>query len=399
MIPVRVFRRLALVALGLAVVVPLVLAGEEEPAKPTHVEAVVYEVFHGDTLHRMGHYVREVHVPERGFAFNVAAGELRVYRPDQWRYAMPGDTMTLPDPEGGTMELPIFHVPGTEPKLIRSFRMPARDADQIEEHLKARTRLRAVADGYLLQAESLQPVVGFTTGDRATGNFVWNLLAEAGILCVGVGNAGGETLSVPPERAQEARRLLREALVQGLARTASDYETEPAWDAHLTYQILGEDGTPEWYGDRTRVPPAPPAADVFGHLQRFQGSEIVTGLDTEPGWRRPAYGDLELEQAEIALKSKRPRPWTVSVLEAWFAEAKDEKVRAALVYVLAASRNASVLPLVGTALSDEQLHVRVAATHGVLTYWRREPTAGGGTEQAMLAAREWWNERQTANPR
>ena len=70
-----------------------------------------------------------------------------------------------------------------------------------------------------------------------------------------------------------------------------------------------------------------------------------------------------------------------------------------MVYVLAASRNVDVLPLVGAALSDEQLVVRVAATHGIRTYWDARPLTDGGTEQALELARSWWAAYQASHQR
>ena len=102
------------------------------------------------------------------------------------------------------------------------------------------------------------------------------------------------------------------------------------------------------------------------------------------------------------------RPWTVDRLRAEYErtsslgpeatgsgvdpilpDRRDEEVRSALIFLLGASRNEEVLPLVGAALADDQLEVRVLATEVILGYWHGV-FVGGGTEQAMEAAAAWW---------
>jgi hypothetical protein len=280
---------------------------------------------------------------------------------------------------------------------VRAFRLPVKYADQLEAHLKEKTRLRALADSVLLPPDTYEAVVAWMTMNMAAGKFVMDLLDEAGITYVGVGNAGGETFSVPAARAEEARRILRKALIDGLHTPPAEVEHDPSWGGHLDYRVIDEHGYADGYLDRTKIPPAPPHADVLGHLQRFPGSEVVT---TEGKKRYAKYGDFDLEQAELTLKGKRARPWTVEVLKTWYEKTApdtgEEKTRAALVYLLAASRSASVLPIVGAALADDELDVRVAATYAILAYWDEEPIPEGGTEDAMLRAQAWWKAHHAA---
>src|SRR5262245_22902007 len=55
-------------------------------------------------------------------------------------------------------------------------------------------------------------------------------------------------------------------------------------------------------------------------------------------WRTPKYGDYELEQAVELLKNYS-QPFTVRKVISWYSEAEDAKIRAALLRVLAVSRD------------------------------------------------------------
>ncbi len=104
---------------------------------------------------------------------------------------------------------------------------------------------------------------------------------------------------------------------------------------------------------------------------------------------RPRYGDDQLEKAEMLLSTVYERPWTVSKVVGWYRDAEKPEVRAALLRVLAASRDERAIPLLGAALDDDELDVRVAATYGILDYFL-ETAVEGGTEAHMMAAHEWW---------
>jgi hypothetical protein len=58
----------------LATFVLVSLSSFAETKPRPRVEAIVYEVFHGDAIHRMGRHVREIHVPSRNLAFYVELG-------------------------------------------------------------------------------------------------------------------------------------------------------------------------------------------------------------------------------------------------------------------------------------------------------------------------------------
>jgi hypothetical protein len=374
-----------------------VLAEDEDPQRLADVEGVVYEVFHGDSVHRMGFYVREIHVPSRAFAFTIEGGELRVFRPKAHRYLLPGQTFEIELPNGEKHSLPFLAIPGTETRRVGSVRLRAEHVDRLQTLLSLKTRLRAIAEQYFEPRSEYEPVVAYLGLNPTAGAFIVKLLDEAGIRCVGISNAGGETLSVPKEHAEEARRILYEALVKGLSNPPPAPASNPGWDGHLDYQVMDSAGYVIWSLDRTLVPPTPPRADVLAHLKRFPGTETV---DVDGQARRPEYGDLRLEEAESTLRGKLPRPWTVDALIEAYRKASDPEsksdlegdvARAALLYLLAASRSPQALPLVGEGLSDESLEVRVAATEGINTYWNPELLSIGGLEGAMMHARAWWD--------
>jgi HEAT repeat protein len=108
----------------------------------------------------------------------------------------------------------------------------------------------------------------------------------------------------------------------------------------------------------------------------------------------PKYGDLILEKAERLLSSKYERPWTVSSVIQWYNMAEEREIRTALLRLLAASRDERAIPFLGAALGDNELDVRVAATYGILDYFM-ETAIQGGTEQHMMAARKWWQQRKS----
>jgi hypothetical protein len=109
-------------------------------------------------------------------------------------------------------------------------------------------------------------------------------------------------------------------------------------------------------------------------------------------WRTPKYGDYELEQAVERLKNYS-RPFTVSKVISWYSRAEDEKIRAALLRVLAVSRDPRAALILGNSLKDDALAVRIAATYGLMDYFLPS-VAGGGSEQHMLAVQEWWEKNR-----
>jgi hypothetical protein len=119
------------------------------------------------------------------------------------------------------------------------------------------------------------------------------------------------------------------------------------------------------------------------------GAVIINPDET---YRYPKFGDYRLERAVEELKNY-PRPWTVAKVLAWYDKAEDGKIRAHLLWVLAASRDPRAALALGNALNDDSLDVRVAATYGLLDYFMKI-VVGGGTEQHIIAVKEWWEKNQ-----
>ena len=113
---------------------------------------------------------------------------------------------------------------------------------------------------------------------------------------------------------------------------------------------------------------------------------------TDGTWRTPKYGDYDLEQAVEKLKNYS-QPFTVPKVISWYSEAKDGKIRAALLRVLAVSRDPRAALVLGSSLKDDSLDVRVAATYGLMDYFLPS-LVGGGTEQHMFAVQEWWEKNR-----
>jgi len=125
-------------------------AGDEEGDGSRFERGVVYEVYHGDVLHRLGCYVREVHLPGRGIAFTIDGEDLRVFRPSVLRYATQDEpVVTWRSEDGVSLRMPVFHVPGTAPRRLGWIDVSKADADRLEALLEMRTSLRAVAEPYL----------------------------------------------------------------------------------------------------------------------------------------------------------------------------------------------------------------------------------------------------------
>lgn len=130
--------------------------------------------------------------------------------------------------------------------------------------------------------------------------------------------------------------------------------------------------------------------DILDFAAKHPRGEMITNPDGT--YRIPKFGDHRLERAVEELKDY-PRPWTVPKVLAWYEEAKDGKIRAHLLWVLAASRDPRAALALGNALDDESLDVRMAATYGLLGYFMRVGV-NGGTEQHMLAVKEWWEKNR-----
>lgn len=109
---------------------------------------------------------------------------------------------------------------------------------------------------------------------------------------------------------------------------------------------------------------------------------------------RPKYGDMRLEEAEKLLAEKYERPWTVAKVVQWYQGTNEPETRSAFLWLLAASRDERAIPYLGSALDDSALEVRIAATYGIMDYFM-ETAVQGGTEQHMMAAHKWWEERKS----
>jgi HEAT repeat protein len=111
-------------------------------------------------------------------------------------------------------------------------------------------------------------------------------------------------------------------------------------------------------------------------------------------WTTARFGDPKLAEAVDDL-GFAPKPWTVPSLIKQYRDlkGKDEKACAHLLRVLAASRDARAASVLGPALTDQSLAIRVAATYGIMDYFMNQPV-NGGTEQHMEAARKWWQQHE-----
>jgi hypothetical protein len=131
-------------------------------------------------------------------------------------------------------------------------------------------------------------------------------------------------------------------------------------------------------------------ADILDFAAKHPLGTVI--INPDGTFRHPKFGDHRLERAVEEL-NKYPRPWTVSKALAWYVEAEDGKIRAHWLWVLAASRDPRAALALGNALNDDSLDVRVAATYGLLDYFMRV-VESGGTEQHMIAVKEWWEKNR-----
>jgi hypothetical protein len=130
--------------------------------------------------------------------------------------------------------------------------------------------------------------------------------------------------------------------------------------------------------------------DILEFAAKHPRGEMLTNPDGT--YRIPKFGDHRLERAVEELKDYQ-RPWTMTKVLAWYEETKDGKIRAHLLWVLAVSRDPRAALALGNALGDGSLDVRVAATYGLLNYFMRGDVIGG-TEQHMIAVKEWWKKNR-----
>ncbi len=77
----------------------------------------------------------------------------------------------------------------------------------------------------------------------------------------------------------------------------------------------------------------------------------------------------------------------------WYNAETDKKYRAALIRVLAASKDVRVLSVIGSAIYDDDPDVRASATYSIMCYFTEE-LVGDGKEQHMLSVSEWWEKNK-----
>ncbi|MBP9091732.1 hypothetical protein KBI23_11925 [bacterium] len=132
--------------------------------------------------------------------------------------------------------------------------------------------------------------------------------------------------------------------------------------------------------------------DILDLVAKHPLGVQVKGQD---GLYRPArFGDPLLARAVEHLKFIE-RPWTVSVITDRYLTSKgrNDQISADLLRVLAASRDRQTAKVLGPALYDGSLSIRVAATYGIMDYLMDRPVSGG-TEEHMEAAKKWWQKQQ-----
>lgn len=148
--------------------------------------------------------------------------------------------------------------------------------------------------------------------------------------------------------------------------------------------------------DRLRQAGEPVNAQEQDILEIVAKRPLGTQVKAKDGsWKLAKYGDPKLAAAVEHLASI-PKPWTVSsITQKYHAlKGKNDQTCAHLLRVLAASRDPRAATVLGPALSDGSLAIRVAATYGIMDYFMDHPV-NGGTEQHMEAAQQWWQQQQT----
>ncbi len=125
------------------------------------------------------------------------------------------------------------------------------------------------------------------------------------------------------------------------------------------------------------IPATPCGVDVIEHLARYP------------------VGDGVLRAYAEELEGYVRKPRTVERLAAAYASTLNAKRRAALAYLLAASRNEKGLRAAGNALYDQDPGVGLAAATGIEVYWMEE-TVNGNSRRLGLEVLRWWNERKVS---
>ena len=114
---------------------------------------------------------------------------------------------------------------------------------------------------------------------------------------------------------------------------------------------------------------------------------------TENGQKvHPKYRHFEVDAAAEALADV-PRPWTVRSMIRFYEGETNYDRRAHALWILAVSEDPRAAVVLGEALDDEALQVRVAATYGLLDLIIRVGVVGG-TESHMIAVQRWWAENE-----
>lgn len=148
--------------------------------------------------------------------------------------------------------------------------------------------------------------------------------------------------------------------------------------------------------DKVRQTGEPVSAQEQDILETVAKHPLGAQVKAKDGsWKPAKYGDPKLAVAVEHLASI-PKPWTVlSITRNYHAmKGKNDQLCAHLLRVLAASRDPRAATVLGPALSDGSLAIRVAATYGIMDYFMDHPV-NGGTEQHMEAAQQWWQQQQT----
>lgn len=108
------------------------------------------------------------------------------------------------------------------------------------------------------------------------------------------------------------------------------------------------------------------------------------------------YWDCELEKAEDFLKPIYPRPYRIENVVRWYEGTCDEKTRANLLCILAASRDPRAALILGNAMRSPSFDIRLAAIQGLnLHFGAALCSGGGGLEDEFRDAEDWFQENVT----
>lgn len=109
------------------------------------------------------------------------------------------------------------------------------------------------------------------------------------------------------------------------------------------------------------------------------------------------YWDCDVDRAEEFLREKYPRPYTLSRVLRWYQEASDERTRAHLMTILAASRDPRAGLVLADAIRSTNPNVpSAAAVEGLRTHFGAGQCAvGGDLESDFDEARGWLKENET----